>query len=80
LAEKDERTAVLHIQDACTAVTSNEYCRKFLDRKINLYALRADVKARGLAKKTCLGVKAIDYREWVNLLISEHEKIVSWTS
>ena len=80
LAEKGDKIAVLHIQDACLGATSSEYCARFLESKIDAYALKADIEARGLTEKLCFNVKTIDYRQWVSLLIDEHDKTVSWTS
>jgi len=80
LAEKGERIAVLHIQAACMATTSSEHCGRLLKNKMDVYALKADVEAQGLPEKLCPNVKTIDYRQLVNLLMSDHNKIVSWTS
>jgi len=78
--EIGERTAVLFIQDACLALTMNEYCDKLLKNKIKVYALKADCEARGLVEKVSGKVKIIDYKQWVKLMVDEHKKIVSWTS
>jgi len=62
------------------ATTSSGHCGRLLKNRIGIYALKADVEARGLTEKLCPNVKTIDYRQWVNLLMTDHEKIVSWTS
>jgi len=80
LARKGERIAVLHIQEACMATTSSEHCGRLLKNKMDVYALKADVEARGLTEKLCPDVKTIDYRQLVSLLMSDHNKTVSWTS
>jgi len=80
LAEKGEEISFLHIQDACKATTSAEYCDKLLEARIKTYALRADVEARRLTIKMQPGVELIDYRQWVSLLMDRHDRIVSWTS
>jgi tRNA 2-thiouridine synthesizing protein B len=80
LAEKGEGIAILHIQDACSAVASPEYCDRLLKSKINVYALKADVEARGLAERIHPNVKMVDYKQWVSLMMNKHNKIVSWTS
>ena len=80
LAEKGEKIAVLHTQDACVAATLTEYCSKLLESKIDMYAVKADVEAQGLNEKIHPSVKIIDYKRWVSLLIDEHKEIVSWTS
>ncbi len=79
LAEKGEKTAVLHVQDACVAATSAEYCNRLLESKIDVYAVKADVEAQGLKGKIRPNAKTIDYKQWVSLLIDEHNKTVSWT-
>lgn len=80
LAEKGEGIAILHIQDACSALASVKYCDRLLESKTNVFALKADVEARGLAERMHPSVKMIDYKQWVSLTMSEHDKIVSWTS
>jgi len=79
-AENGEKVAVLHIQDACIAVTMNEYCDKLAEKRIDVYALKADCEARGLAQKVSPKVKLIDYKQLINLVMREHDKIVSWTT
>jgi len=79
-AKKDDKIAILHIQDACTAATSSKYCDRLLQNKIKVYALEPDIEARGLKEKICAGVKTVDYKQWVHLLTSDHNKIVSWTN
>ena len=80
LAEKGERIAILHVQDACSAVASKEYCDRLLKDKINVYALKADVEVRGLIERMHTKAKIIDYKQWVSLMMNGHNKIVSWTS
>jgi len=80
LAKKGENVAILHVQDACVAVTIKEYCDKLERSKIHVYSLKADLEARGLRNKTGKNVRLIDYKQWVELLMEEHDKIVSWTS
>jgi len=77
---KGEKAAFLHIQDACIAATINEYCDKLAENKIDIYALKADCEARGLVEKVSGKVRVIDYKQWVRLLMTEHKKIVSWTT
>jgi len=78
--ENREKVAVLLIQDACIAATVNEYCEKLAENKIEVYALKVDCEARGLTSKVSRKVGIIGYKEWVKLVMTEHEKIVSWTS
>jgi sulfur relay protein TusB/DsrH len=79
MAEKGEKVAVLHVQDACIAATISEYCDKLADNNVEVYALSADCKARGLTEIS-EKVKLVDYKQCVKLMMNEHEKIVSWTS
>ncbi len=77
---KGEKVAVLHIQDAVVAVTLSEYCTRLTDHDVEVCALKADCEARGLLPKVSSKAKTIDYRQWVELMMTEHDKIVSWTS
>jgi sulfur relay protein TusB/DsrH len=79
-ADKGEKVAVLHVQDACIAAIIDEYCEKLADNKVEMYALMADCEARGLTEKVSGKVKLIDYKQWVKLIMGEHDRIVSWTS
>lgn len=80
LASKGENIAFLHIQHACKAAASTEYCAMLLKSRIKVYASKADIEAQGLTEKTHPSVELIDYKQWVSLLMNEHSKIVSWTS
>lgn len=80
VSESVEKVAILHFQDACIAATINEYCEKLAENRIEIYALEADCEARGLMKKVCSKVKLVDYKQWINLVMNQHDKIVSWTS
>jgi sulfur relay protein TusB/DsrH len=80
LAAKGEDVVFLHIQEACKATASAEYCSMLLEARVKIYALRADAEARMLTKKMHPSVELIDYMQWVSLLMDKHDKIVSWTS
>jgi len=77
--QKGEKVGVLHIHDSCVALTSDEYSKKLVDAGLNVYALKADCEARGLLKKIKKGVKIVDYKDWVKLVMDEYDRIVSWT-
>ena len=77
--ENGEKVAVLHVQDACIATTTDDYCEGLAENGIDAYVLRADCEARGLLDKVGREVKIIDYREWVKLVMKTHRTIVSWT-
>jgi len=76
---KGEKVAILHIQDACIAVTLDEYCKRLVEGRIDAYVLRADWEARGLLERVGRDVKIIDYKDWVRLIMNQHKTIVSWT-
>ena len=78
IAKMGEKVGILHIQDACIALTLPEYLRKISDNKFELYALKADCEARGLLEKVEKRVKILDYKGWVKLVMDEYDKIVSW--
>jgi len=75
-----EKVDVLLIQDACIAATIAKFCDKLAERRIGVYALKADCEARGLTEKVSGSAKLIDNKEWVRLVMTSHDKIVSWTS
>lgn len=78
--EKGENVAVLHIQDACTAVTMQKHCKILAESRIHAYVLRADCEARGLLRKIGRAIKIVDYKGWAKLVMNDHNKIVSWTT
>ena len=45
--------------------------------KVTVYALSADVKARGIADKVIDGIKMVDYAGFVDLA-TENDKVQSW--
>lgn len=76
-AAKREKVGVLHIQDACIAVTMKEYCEKIASDDVKLYVLKEDCEARGLLEKVHKSVKVVDYEGWVRLVMKEYKRIVS---
>ena len=77
---KGEKVALIHIQDAVIAATLSEYCSRLTDHNVEVFALKADCEARGLLGKISTKAKIVDYKQWVKLMMNEHDKIVSWTS
>ena len=77
--QKGEKVGVVHIHDSCVALTSDEYFKKLVDAGLSVYALRADCEARGLLRKMKRGVKIVDYKDWVKLVMDEYDRTVSWT-
>ena len=76
--QKGEKVGVIHIHDSCMALKSDEYSKKLVDAGLDIYALKADCEARGLMKKIKKGVKIVDYKDWVKLVMDECDRIVSW--
>ena len=76
--QRGEKVGVLHIHDSCIALTLEEYVKRFVETEVGVYALKADCEARGLMKKIVKGVNVVDYKDWVKLLMDEHDRIVSW--
>ncbi len=76
--QKGEKVGVIHIHDACVAIKSDEYFKKLVDAGLYLYALKADCEARSLLEKTKKGVRLVDYKGWVRLVMAEYDRIVSW--
>jgi len=77
---KGRKVDVLLIQDACIAATIARFCGRLAKKHIGVYALKADCEARGLTRKVSARVELIDYKQWVRLVTTGHDKIVSWTS
>ena len=78
MVEMGKKIGILHVQDACIALTLPEYIRKTVHYRLELYGLKADCKARGLLKKIDRHVTVVDYEGWVKLVMDEYDKIVSW--
>jgi sulfur relay protein TusB/DsrH len=78
IAKMGEKVGILHIQDACIALTLPEYLGKIADHRFELYGLKADCEARGLLKMIGKRVIIVDYKGWVKLVMDEYDKIVSW--
>jgi sulfur relay protein TusB/DsrH len=76
--QKGEKVGVMHIHDSCMALTSGKYSKKLVDAGLKVYALKADCEARGLIKKIKEGVKIVDYKDWVRLVMDKYDRTVSW--
>jgi len=79
MVEKGVSVAILHIQDACIAVTLDTYLREFVTSGIEIYVLREDCEVRGLLHKIEDGIRTVDYKGWVDLVMNRHDKVVFWT-
>jgi len=73
-----QKVGILHIQDACIALTLPEYLRKIEVHGVELYGLKADCEARGLLEKIDERVTIVGYEGWVKLVMDKYDKIVSW--
>ncbi len=73
-------SAILLIEDGVYGVLSNSAVagdvKNAMD-SMTVYALEADVKARGIADKVLDGVQLIDYSGFVDLSC-DNEKLQSW--
>ena len=78
MVKMGEKIGILHIQDACIALTLPEYVKKIADNRFELYGLKADCEARGLLKRIDKHVTVVDYEGWVKLVMDEYDKILSW--
>ena len=78
IVEIGEKVGMLHIQDACIALTLPEYVENTANPRLKLYGLKADCESRGLLRKIDKRITIVDYRGWVKLVMDEYDKIVSW--
>ncbi|MBF0218917.1 MAG: sulfurtransferase complex subunit TusB [Gammaproteobacteria bacterium] len=75
-----EGSAILLIEDGVYGVIANSSIAadiKAAMAKNSIYALSADVNARGIADKVMDGITLIDYNGFVDLTC-DHEKLQSW--
>jgi len=77
LAIAKEEDAILFIEEGVYALANPSFDKNKLQSYSNLYALKADVKARGLTDLLVSQIKLIDYEQFVELT-EQHEVIQSW--
>ena len=73
-------SAILLIEDGVYGVLNNSAVAEDVKNAMSsktVYALEADVQARGIADKVLDGVQLIDYNGFVDLSV-ENDKIQSW--
>ena len=58
----------------------NGFYDKLNEGKVEVHALKADCEARGLIDRLLPKIKVVDYRQWVELVMTGNDRIVSWTS
>lgn len=56
----------------------SELLEKILSNGIKVYVLDADCKAKGIAEKVVEGIQKIGYEEFIDLLMEEYEKTISF--
>ncbi|KHN50144.1 sulfurtransferase complex subunit TusB [Pectobacterium fontis] len=70
--------AVVLLQDGViAALAGGDSIRRLLDPEVPLYALRADVAARGITEQISNSVVLIDYNEFVQLTV-EYPQQLAW--
>ncbi len=76
----DEDDALVLLEDGVYAATAGAW-RHRLDTLIDggtpVYAIKADVDARGLTDRLIQGVQVVDYRGFVNLC-ANYKSVKSW--
>jgi len=69
------------MQDA-VLITKKSEKSKMLEEimaiEINIYVIDADCKARGISEMVVEGVKKVGYEEFIDLLMEDYEKTVSF--
>lgn len=70
--------AILLIEDGVYAALAGAEWEKLLREKISaIYALQADVAARGLSERIAAEIKTVDYAGFVQLC-AEQSKMLAW--
>ncbi len=79
IANLDDKGVILLIEDGVIGATNTD--KSFLISELassgRVYALTADLEARGIADKVIDGIKLVDYKDFVDLVI-EHKSSASW--
>lgn len=73
--------AVIFIEDGVyCAVESQQHQRllqQMLDKQVSIYALSADIIARGIGDMLIKSIQVVNYDEFVTLTVN-HQRIQSW--
>jgi tRNA 2-thiouridine synthesizing protein B len=75
-----EGSSVLLIEDGVyAAARDTAVAHKMQDalKRVQLYALKPDVEARGMQNRVMDGVRLVDYGGFVDL-VAEHDAVQSW--
>ena len=73
-------SAVLLIEDGVYAAARETVLAQQLQeamQRVSVYALKADVEARGMQNRVMDGVRLVDYGGFVDLVV-EHNAVQSW--
>ncbi len=79
VANIDDTGIILLIEDGVLGATNSTKSSliEVLVKAGRVYALQADLEARGVANKVMDGVQLVDYKGFVKLVV-EHEASASW--
>jgi tRNA 2-thiouridine synthesizing protein B len=73
-------SSLLLIEDGVYAATKDTAVSKQVQealKSVSIYALKADVEARGMQNRVMDGVRLVDYGGFVDLVV-EHNAVQSW--
>ncbi|MFX1466440.1 MAG: sulfurtransferase complex subunit TusB [Promethearchaeota archaeon] len=79
--EEGNDVGMVLMQDAVLITKKSEKSKKLdeiMANGINIYVLEADCKARGISEMIVEGVKKVGYEEFIDLLMEDYEKTVSF--
>ncbi|MFX1520884.1 MAG: sulfurtransferase complex subunit TusB [Promethearchaeota archaeon] len=79
--EAGNDVGIVLMQDAVLITKKSEKSKmleEIMTNGIKIYALEADCKARGINEMVIEGVKKVSYEEFIDLLMEDYEKTVSF--
>jgi len=74
---RDGNDALIMFEDATLACIDKSLVNKLLNMNVKLYALSADLEARGIKDEKCEEVQLIDYGIAIELIMERYEKNIS---
>lgn len=80
LAHASKGSTILLIEDGVYAAMRNTAMADMLQKAMNdftIYALEADLKARGIRDKVMEGIELVDYSGFVDLVVA-NDKVQAW--
>ncbi|MEM2900732.1 MAG: sulfurtransferase complex subunit TusB [Thermoplasmata archaeon] len=69
--------ALIMFEDATLGCIDKSCVNRLLKMNVKLYALSADLEARGLLDQRCEGVDLIDYAKAIELIMEKYEKNIT---